>query len=139
MESQDLVPVRIKKLAASPSGFALFLGTEEKTFVIYLGPDVGAAILMFQEGVRKPRPLTHDLILRIFAALEVALERVVVNDLKENTFFAQLHLRQENELGVKLAVIDARPSDCIALAVERGAPIFVSRSVLDRVENAEMG
>jgi bifunctional DNase/RNase len=137
MDSPDLVPVRIKKLAASPNGFALFLGPESKTFVIYLGPDVGAAILMFQQGVKKPRPLTHDLIVRIFAALEVSLERVVINDLKDNTYFAQLHLRQENELGTKLAVIDARPSDCIALAVEKNAPIFVKRRVLELAENAE--
>jgi len=137
MVSPDLVPVRIKKLVASPSGFALFLGPKEKTFVIYLGPDVGAAILMFQQGVRKPRPLTHDLIVRIFAAFDAVLERVVINDLRDNTYFAQLHLRQENELGTKLAVIDARPSDCIALAVEKGAPIFVERRVLELADPAE--
>jgi hypothetical protein len=137
MDGPDLIPVRIKKLVAAPNGFALFLGTEAKTFIIYLGPDVGAAILMFQQGVKKPRPLTHDLIVRIFAALEVALERVVINDLKDNTYFAELHLRQTNEIGTKIAVIDARPSDCIALAVEKNAPIFARRRVLDLVENAE--
>jgi hypothetical protein len=136
MENQDLIPVRVKQLVPTPNGFALFIGPEEKTFVIYLGRDVGAAILMFQQEVKKPRPLTHDLIIRIFSAFEIALERVVINDLKDNTYFAQLHLREENELGKKMVVIDARPSDCIALACQHEAPIFVRRHVLDQAEDA---
>jgi bifunctional DNase/RNase len=135
MDEKAAVPVKVKKLVPTPNGFALFIGPEGKTFVIYLGQDVGAAILMFQQEIKKPRPLTHDLIGRIFTTLEIKLEQVVINDLRDNTFYGQLHLREENELGKKFVVIDARPSDCIALALQQSAPIYVERRVLDQVED----
>lgn len=135
MDKNDLVQVAVKKLAPSPTGFGLFIGSEDKTFIIYVGPDVGAAILMLEQEVQKPRPLTHDLIGRIFTSLGVTVDRVVINDLRDNTFFAQLYLREENELGKKLSLIDARPSDCIALALQSSAPIFVARQVMDRVDD----
>lgn len=135
MNKENTIPVKVKKLVPTPTGFALFIGPEDKTFVIFLGRDVGAAILMFQQKVKKPRPLTHDLIGRIFSSMEIKLDRVVINDLRDNTFYAQLHLREENELGKKIVVIDARPSDCIALARQQTAPIYVERKVLNLVED----
>ena len=135
MSSSDLVEISVKKLLPTTSGFAVFMGPAEKTFVIYVGQDVGAAILMFQQKVKKPRPLTHDLIGRIFKSFEIKLERMVVNDCRDGTFYAQLFLREENELGEKIVVIDARPSDCTALALQFSAPIFVERKVLDQMED----
>lgn len=135
MKDGNLVEIGIKKVLPTTGGFAVFLGTEDKTFVIYVGQDVGAAILMFQKKVKKPRPLTHDLIGRIFSSLEVKVERVVINDIRDGTFYARLFLREENELGKKIVVIDSRPSDCLALAAQFSAPIFVERRVMDQLED----
>ncbi len=113
----------------------MFVGNDEKTFVIYVDHSVGAAITMFLRNTPKERPLTHDLIGHIFTGLGVRVERVVINDLKNSTYFARLILHAENELGKKILEIDARPSDCIALAVQSKSPIFVARKVFHAVED----
>src|SRR5262249_28261344 len=92
-------------------------------------------ITMFLRNTPKERPLTHDLIGHIFTGLGITVERVVINDLKNSTYFARLILRAENELGKKILEIDARPSDCIALAVLQKSPIFVANEVCGAVED----
>ena len=133
--TNELIEVEIKKVIPTPLEFAVFLGNDAKTFVIAVGPDVGTAILMFMEGTKKPRPLTHDLIGSIFMGLGVRVERVVITELKDNTFYARLFLKEENELGRNIVEIDARPSDCIAIAKQQGTKIYVTRKVFDAVEN----
>jgi hypothetical protein len=81
----------------------------------------------------KERPLTHDLLANILQALGARIERVVVNDLKNDTYFARLILNVENEFQHKIVEIDARPSDCIALAAHQGAPIYVNVDVWSQV------
>src|SRR5438046_9703725 len=91
---------------------------------------------MFIQGTRRGRPLTHDLIANILRALGMKIERVIVNDLKSGTYFARLVLSAENELQQeKIIEIDARPSDCIAMAVQQCVPIYVSLDVWDKVED----
>jgi len=85
--------------------------------------------------VKKDRPLTHDLIGRILTGFDAKLDRVVINDSRENTFFARILLRMENELGKKIVEIDARPSDSIVLALQLKRPLFVARQVFDSVED----
>ena len=131
----DVVQVQVKGVLPTTNGCAVFVGNEEKTFVIYVDHSVGAAITMFLRNTPKERPLTHDLIGHIFTGLGVRVERVVVNDLKNSTYFARLILRSENELGKKILEIDARPSDCIALAVMQKSPIFVANKVFGVVED----
>jgi len=130
-----LVPVDVRKIIATASAYVIFLGSEDKTFVLYVGPGVGMAMSMTVEGVRKIRPLTHDLITSILAGLGVSIERVVINDLRGSTFYARLFLREESEGGTRIVEIDARPSDCVVLAKQNGAPIYVESSVLNRVED----
>ncbi len=132
---EDLVPLEVRVVLPTSSGSAVFLSNEEKTFVIYVDQSVGAAITMFMRGIQKERPLTHDLIGSIFAGLGVQLSRVVISDLKNSTFFAQLYLVCENELGKKILQVDARPSDSIALALQAKCPIFVARHVFDVVDD----
>ncbi|MBM3890045.1 MAG: bifunctional nuclease family protein [Verrucomicrobia bacterium] len=132
---EDLVAVQVRVVVPTSSGSAVFLGNGEKTFVIYVDQSVGAAITMFMRGIQKERPLTHDLVGSIFAGLGVRLDRVVINDLKNSTFFARLYLTCENELGKKIIEVDARPSDSIALALQAKAPIFAARRVFDVVED----
>jgi bifunctional DNase/RNase len=88
------------------------------------------------QGTHKERPLTHDLLARVLRALGAKIDRLVVNDVKDGTYFARLVLSAENETQQKKIIeIDARPSDCIAMATQQLAPIFVSLDVWDEVED----
>ena len=131
----DLVPVQVRVVLPTNNGSAVFIGNSEKTFVIYVDQSVGAAITMFMRGIQKERPLTHDLIGSLFAGLGVTLDRVIINDLRNSTYFARLYLTCENELGKKIIEVDARPSDSIALALQAKAPVLVARKVFDVVED----
>jgi len=116
-------------------GCALFIGNEEKVFIIYVDNNMGAAINMFMQKTPKQRPLTHDLIGHILKSLDARIERVVINDLNEGTYFARLILRMDNEIQHKLVEIDARPSDCLALALQDAAPVYVSTKVWAEAED----
>ena len=133
--SKPVVEVQVRAVAAGSGGVAVFLGNEEKVIVIYVDQSVGVAIA-FMQGTQRERPLTHDLLANILRALEAKIDRVIVNDLKHGTYFARLVLSAENELNQKKIIeIDARPSDCIAMAIQQSAPIYVSIDVWDAVED----
>jgi uncharacterized protein len=131
----DVVPVEIRGILPAPTGCAIFIGNDEKVFVIQVENNMGMVISMFMRDAPKERPLTHDLMSLIFEGFGIAVERVVVTELRSSTYYARLILKQENELGKKLVEVDARPSDCIALAVARKRPIFVARNLFDQVED----
>jgi len=131
----EVLPVTIKGLIPTSTGVAVFLGTEDKTFVIYIDPAVGQSLSLAINNVKRNRPLTHDLITHILMGLEAKLDRIVINDVDSDKFFARLILNMENELGKKILEIDARPSDSLVLAVQNKRPIYVSRKVFDSVED----
>ena len=134
--SKPVIEVQILGLAATSGGWAVFLGNEDKVFVMFVDQSVGTAITMFMQDTQKERPLTHDLVANILRALGAKIERVIVNDLQRGTYCARLVLIAENELQQKKVIeIDARPSDCIAMATQQSAPIFVSLDVWDEVED----
>ena len=99
---------------------------------IWVGIFEANAIAMQLEEVVSPRPMTHDLLKNVIEGLDAEVKRVVITDLKENTFFAAIHLDREG----KDLSIDARPSDAMALALRVAAPIFVERQVLDKSESS---
>lgn len=131
----DVVAATIKGVMPTANGCAVFLGNEEKTFVIYVDHSVGNAIQMTLDGVKKERPLTHDLIGSILLGLNAKLDHIVINHAHEGTFFARIILRMENELGMKIVEIDARPSDSIVLALQQARPIYVAKAVFEQVED----
>jgi bifunctional DNase/RNase len=134
--SKAVVEVQVRAVIPTSGGCAVFLGNPEKVFVIYVDQSVGAAITMFMRGTQKERPLTHDLLANILRALGAQVERVIINDLKRGTYFARMILSAENELHQKKIIeIDARPSDCIAMATQQNASLYVSREVWDEVED----
>jgi hypothetical protein len=133
--NHDVVAVTVKGVMPTANGCAVFLGDGTKTFVIYVDHSVGNAIQMTIDGVKKDRPLTHDLIGSIMLGLDTQLDHVVINDAQEGTYFARIILRMENELGKKIVEIDARPSDSIVLALQQKRPLFVSRAVFDVAED----
>ena len=99
-------------------------------------PALGLGIRKTQTLAGELGPLTHDLLANILRALGAKIERVIVNELKRGTYFARLVLSAENELRQKKIIeIDARPSDCIAMATAQSAPIYVSLDVWDEVED----
>jgi bifunctional DNase/RNase len=132
---KDYVEVEVKGVMPTANGCAVFLGNDDKNFVIYVDHSVGNAISMSLHGVKKERPLTHDLIGSILLGLGVTVDRVSVTDVQNGTFFARILLGMQNELGRKIIEIDARPSDSMVLALQQKRPIYVARHVFDLVED----
>ena len=99
----------------------------ERVLPIWIGPAEAQAIARELAGQRFQRPLTHDLLANIVEGLKAKVTRVVISELKDNTFFAQLLVDRDGEA----VVIDARPSDSIAVALRCGADIFVNEKLLN--------
>jgi hypothetical protein len=105
----------------------------ERVLSIWVGIFEANAIALQIENVSTPRPMTHDLLRNIITDLDGSVDRVVVSDLKDNTFFAIIHLTVRGE---RIAV-DARPSDAIALALRTRSPILVEESVIDNAKTVD--
>src|SRR5512138_1225181 len=131
----DVIPVEIRGILPANSGCAIFVGNDKKVFVIQVEHNMGAVIGMFLRDTPKERPLTHDLMNSIFKGFGIAVERVVITELKNSTYYARLILQQQNELGRKIVENDARPSDCLALATSQKRPIFVATPLFEQVED----
>lgn len=95
---------------------------------IWIGIFEGGAIAAELTGQEPPRPMTHDLLTNIFKNMHITMDRVVITDLRDNTYFAEIHLHSNGTQ----QVIDARPSDALALAVRTHCPMFVSESVFKK-------
>ncbi len=132
---QEVVPVQIRGILPANSGVALFVGNDEKVFVIQVEHSMGVVIDMALRGTPKDRPLTHDLIGHIFQGFGISVERVVITELRSSTYLARLILKQDNELGQKFVELDARPSDCLAIAAASRRPVFVTRRLFEEVDD----
>ncbi len=99
----------------------------KRVLPIWIGPAEASAIAMELAGVKFSRPLTHDLVKQIVVGLGADLQRVVISQVKENTYYAELHLHRDNHV----IQIDARPSDSIAVALRLKAPIFTQEGLLE--------
>ena len=131
----EVVPIQIRGILPANSGCVLFVGNDEKVFVINVEPQMGQIISNFLREAPKERPLTHDLMQNIFKGFSITVERIVITELRNSTYYARLTLQQQNEVARKLVEIDARPSDCLALAVAQKRPIFVTQSLFEQVED----
>ena len=134
MNDSDLVAMSIKGLMLDPvsnSPIVVLKDEEEKFFLpIWVGIFEANAIALQLENVTTPRPMTHDLLRTAIAELDGRVTRIVINDLRDSTFFAQIRLTA----GGRTLELDARPSDAIALALRAAAPIFVAQSVLEQAQ-----
>jgi uncharacterized protein len=131
--SENLIPVQIVGILPAGTGMAVFVGNDEKTFSLQVDHSVGMAIAILLKGEKRERPLTHDLIGLIFRAFNITVERIIINDLRNDTYYARITLRAENEVQRKITEIDARPSDCLAIALQTKKPILVAQRVWDQV------
>ncbi len=128
----DPIRVDIIGLSTSPSSggaYALVLGEMEgnRRLPIIIGAFEAQAIALELEKIQPPRPMTHDLLRDTFLAVDVEVLDVLIDELREGTFFAKIRYHQDSEEGQ----LDSRPSDAVALAVRVGAPIYVDAMVLE--------
>jgi bifunctional DNase/RNase len=102
---------------------------DDRSFLpIWVGVFEANAIALQLEGIKTPRPMTHDLLRETISALGGTVERVVVTRLHENTFYAEIHILA----GGRPVVVDSRPSDAIALSLRTSTPLFVEEAVLEQ-------
>jgi bifunctional DNase/RNase len=127
MVEMELVGVRVELPSNSPIVLLRETGGQRRVLPIFIGGPEATAIAFALDGVVTPRPMTHDLMKDMLDDLAVRVERIVVTDLSDRTFFAEIHLHGAD--GVHR--VSSRPSDAIALAVRVGAPIFASEEVVD--------
>ncbi|HEX2788047.1 MAG TPA: bifunctional nuclease family protein [Ignavibacteria bacterium] len=146
MDNNDIIQVDIYGLSLSSSlqggGYAIILKevSGDRRIPIIIGHSEAQAIAFELEGIKPPRPLTHDLTKNIIEALGFNVTSVIINELKDSTFYAKIKFDASS-----LDEMDARPSDAIALALKFSAPIFISSSIMDEIgfvpenENQEIG
>jgi bifunctional DNase/RNase len=106
----------------------------QRVLPIWVGLPEANAIALQIENVQTPRPMTHDLLKNVISDLNAEVERIVVCELRENTFYATIYL----QMGGRLTPVDARPSDAIALALRTRAKIFVEHTVIESARSVEM-
>jgi len=129
MQEMELVGVRVEMPSNVPVLLLRELAATARLVPIFIGAPEATAIALALDEIRTPRPMTHDLIREIFDELSVDVEKVVVTDLNEKTFFAELHLVRDGEHHT----VSSRPSDAIAIAARTGTPIFMAEPVIDEV------
>ncbi len=132
----DLVRVELIALLPTQSGCAVFLGDGQKVIVFFIDPAVGLSINTVMSGQQPPRPLSHDLYMLTLKAFGASVSRVIIHRVEGDVFFARLILQAENEIMEKKIVeLDARPSDCLAIAVRAQAPIYATRNVWNQLDD----
>ena len=127
----DLIEVKISDITLTNVGFAVFLKPKEemndsKVVPIFIGPLETHAITSVLDGITPPRPMTHDLIMMFIPVLGAQIIKVTIDEIVDNTFYAKISVRKDEEI----FLIDARPSDSIAIALRAEAPIFITQNVL---------
>jgi bifunctional DNase/RNase len=125
----ELVGVRLELPANAPIVLLREQDGQRRQVPIYIGGPEAAAIHYALEGIEPPRPLTHDLLKNVLEELQVVLDRIVVTEVRDRTYYAELHL----VVAGAARTVSSRPSDAIALAVRTGSPIFAEETLLDEV------
>ena len=133
-----LVEMKVKFLTfdSTSNGFVvLLMDLSSKTGLpIWIGPFEANAIAMKLKKMASQRPMTHDLIHTLLVTLDSRVVKIVVNDLRENTYYGLIYLNRNG----KEIVLDSRPSDAIAIALTAGAPIFVSEEVIEKARTIDL-
>lgn len=132
------IEMRIKGLVVDPISKMPIVVLEdihsERMLPIWIGIFEANAIALKIEDIATPRPMTHDLLKNLLDELDIKVEKIVVNDVIDNTFYALIYCRHMNQT----ITIDSRPSDAIALVLRTGAPIFVEESVVEKAQSMKI-
>ena len=133
-----LIEMKVKFLTfdSTSNGFVvLLMDLSNKTGLpIWIGPFEANAIATKLKKMTSQRPMTHDLINNLLTTLESQVVKIVVNDLKDNTYYGLIYLNRRGEE----IIVDSRPSDAIAIALTTGAPIFVSEQVIEKAKTIDL-
>jgi uncharacterized protein len=129
----ELIQLSFDKIMQTRSYTVVVLSAQGKSFAIYTDPSIGKTLQLFLTEVESPRPLTHDLIDKIFEGMDIRVKQVVINDVQDTIYFARLFLEQDLGDIRHIVEIDARPSDCLTLALMNNAPVYCTQEVLDKV------
>ncbi len=133
----ELIQVKFSKIMQTRAYTVVVIGTDEKRIPIYADPSLGHILQIGLTGQSKPRPLTHDLMGTIFSGLNIRVKHVVINGLQGTVYYARLFLEQKEDGRTHIIEVDARPSDCIPLALLAKAPVYCTKEVLDRAVPVE--
>jgi uncharacterized protein len=128
----ELTQLSFDKIMQTRSYTVIVLNGKDKKFAIYTDASVGRTLQMFLTDVERPRPLTHDLIDKIFEGMEIRVKQVVIVDVQDTVYFARLFLEQDLGDVRHIIEIDARPSDCLILALMNNAPVYCTQEVLQK-------
>jgi hypothetical protein len=132
------IEMRIKGLVVDPISKMPIVVLEDlhskRMLPIWIGVFEANAIALRIENIATPRPMTHDLLKNLLDELDIKVEKIVVNDVRDNTFYAQIYCRHMNQT----ITIDSRPSDAIALVLRTDAPIFVEESVVEKAQSMKI-
>ncbi|EKO14718.1 bifunctional nuclease family protein [Leptospira kirschneri] len=127
----DLVEAKISDISLTNVGFAVFLKTKDdsdsRVVPIFIGPLETHSITSVLDGTKPPRPMTHDLMTVLLGTLNVNIIKISIEEIIDNTFYAKITLRKDEDV----IVLDARPSDSIALALRANAPIYLAKKVIE--------
>jgi uncharacterized protein len=129
----ELIQLSFDKIMQTRAYTVIVLSGQGKSFAIYTEPNIGKMLQLFLTEVESPRPLTHELIDRIFEGMDIRVKQIVINDVEDTIYYARLFLEQDIGDIRHIVEIDARPSDCLTLALMNNAPVYCTREVLDKV------
>lgn len=130
---KELIPAKFEKVMQSKTYTCFVLATESKKFGIYTDLPGGKSLQNYLTSTKKPRPSTHEFLNMMCLGLEIKVRQVVISDLQDTIYFCRIFLEQKRGDLLHIVEIDARPSDCITLAVLNKAPIYCSIDVLNKV------
>lgn len=129
---RELVQLTFDKIMQTRTYTMIVLGAHGKRFAIYTDPAIGKTLQMYLTGIERPRPLTHDLMNNIFRGFDIRIKQVVISDVQETIYYARLFLELEINGLRHILEVDARPSDCITVALMNNIPVFCTRDVLEK-------
>lgn len=127
----ELIQLSFDKIMQTRAYTVVILSARDKKFAIYTDPGTGKILQMYLIGAEKERPMTHDLVQSLLKGLAVHVKQVVINDMQDAIYFARLFVEQTIGELHHIVEIDARPSDCIILALMNNVPVYCTKEVLE--------
>ncbi len=133
MSKDELEPVQFHKIIQTKAYTAIILSGKHKSFAIYTDPSIGKTLQLYLSKTPVQRPLTHDLIRLICDGFDIKVKQVIISKIEGTTFFAKLFLEQKANEITRIVESDARPSDCLTLALMHNIPVYCTKQVLSTV------
>jgi len=132
MIMSDLIPLTFSKVLQAPSHTVIILGTEEKKFAIYTEPRVGKEVQTYLTKNKKQRPSSLQLLQSILQSYTISPLQIVIHDVEDSVYFARLFLERTEKGKKHIVELDARPSDCISLALLQDIPIYCKQEAFEK-------